>query len=173
MFTNLTIRKKLIMAFSVLIVLMIVIFGIAFLRFREMNSRINEITDITAPKVLLIGQIKHDITAISRDQKNMIATVDDEKMVEIGRTIDKEIKAISENLVKLESLSEGETLTLVKSLKSIMDDYFNVHQNIQRIATQNTEIKAEEISDNEGKAAYEKAMAADGTIKRSRLTVYP
>jgi len=159
MFTNLTIRKKLIMAFSVLIVLMIVIFGIAFLRFREMNSRINEITDITAPKVLLIGQIKHDITAISRDQKNMIATVDDEKMVEIGRTIDKEIKAISENLVKLESLSEGETLTLVKSLKGIMDDYFNVHQNIQRIATQNTEIKAEEISDNEGKAAYEKAMA--------------
>ncbi|HEV8515519.1 MAG TPA: methyl-accepting chemotaxis protein [Cyclobacteriaceae bacterium] len=166
MFTNLTIRKKLIMAFSVLILLMVVIFGIAYLRFREMNSRINEITDITAPKVLLIGQIKHDITAISRDQKNMIATVDDEKMVEIGRTIDKEIKAINENMVKLEALSEGETLTLVKSLKSIMDDYFNVHQNIQRIATQNTEIKAEEISDNEAKAAYEKAMATLNEVIR-------
>src|SRR5690349_18286544 len=157
MLANMTVRNKLIMAFSVLIVLMGVIFTIALLRFREMNGRINEITDITTPKVLLIGQIKHDITAISRDQKNMIATVDDEKMIEIGRTIDKSIKAINENMTKMESLSEGETLTLVKSLKSILEDYFNVHQNIQRIATQNTEIKAEEISDNEGKIAYEKA----------------
>src|SRR6188768_3610837 len=110
MLSNITIRKKLIMAFSVLIVLMVVIFGIAFLRFREMNERINEITDVTAHKVLLIGQIKHDITAISRDQKNMIATVDDEKMIEIGRTIDKEVKSINENMAKLESLSQGETL---------------------------------------------------------------
>ena len=167
MLTNMTIKKKLIMAFSVLIALMIVIFAIAFLRFSEINVRVNEITDVTAHKVLLIGQIKHDITAISRDQKNMIATVDDEKMIDIGRTIDKEIKSITENMTKLESLSNGETLTLVKSLKSILDDYFNVHQNIQRIATQNTEIKAEEISDNEGKAAYEKAMATLNEVIRS------
>lgn len=159
MLTNLTIRKKLIMAFSVLISLMLVIFAIAFFRFREMNSRINEITDVTSHKVLLIGQIKHDITAISRDQKNMIATVDDEKMITIGRTIDKEIKAINENVAKLEGLSEGETLALVKSLKDILEEYFNVQQNVQRIATQNTEIKAEEIADNESRNAFQKAMA--------------
>jgi len=158
MLTNLTIRKKLIMAFSVLISLMLVIFTIAFFRFREMNNRINEITDVTSHKVLLIGQIKHDITAISRDQKNMIATVDDEKMISIGRTIDKEIKAINENVAKLESLSDGETLNLVKSLKDILEEYFNVQQNVQRIATQNTEIKAEEIADNESRTAFQKAM---------------
>lgn len=159
MLRNMTIRKKLIMAFTVLIVLMIVIFGISFLRFSEMNKRMTEITNITANKVLLIGQIKHDITAISRDQKNMIATVDDEKMIEIGRVIDKEIKAINENVEKLESLSEGETLSLVKSLKDILEDYFRVQQNVQRIATQNTEIKAEEIADNESREAYMKAMS--------------
>ncbi|HEU5290605.1 MAG TPA: methyl-accepting chemotaxis protein [Cyclobacteriaceae bacterium] len=158
MLTNLTIRKKLIMAFSVLIVLMIVIFAIAFLRFREMNARMSEITNVTSHKVLLIGQIKHDITAISRDQKNMIATVDDEKMIEIGRVIDKEIKSINENMAKLESLSDGETLTLVKSLKDILEEYFRVQQNVQRIATQNTEIKAEEIADNESRNAFQKAM---------------
>src|SRR6186713_3545716 len=112
MLTNLTIRKKLIMAFSILTALMIVIFAIAFVRFREMNARMTEITNVTSHKVLLIGQIKHDITAISRDQKNMIATVDDEKMVEIGRVIDKEIKSIKENVAKLESLSQRETLNL-------------------------------------------------------------
>lgn len=159
MLTNMTIRRKLIMAFSVLIVLMIVIFAIAFLRFREMNTRMSEITNVTSHKVLLIGQIKHDITAISRDQKNMIATVDDEKMIEIGRVIDKEIKSINDNMAKLESLSEGETLTLVKSLKDILEEYFRVQQNVQRIATQNTEIKAEEIADNESRNAFQKAMA--------------
>ncbi len=159
MFTNITIRKKLIMAFSVLIALMVVIFAIAFFRFREMNARMSEITNVTSHKVLLIGQIKHDITAISRDQKNMIATVLDEKMVEIGRTIDKEIKSINENMVKLEGLSDGETLTLVKSLKDILEDYFIVQQNVQRIATQNTEIKAEEIADNESRNAFQRAMA--------------
>jgi methyl-accepting chemotaxis protein len=159
MLTNMTIRKKLIMAFSVLIILMIVIFGIAFIRFREMNARMSEITNVTSHKVLLIGQIKHDITAISRDQKNMIATVDDEKMVAIGRTIDKEIKSINDNMAKLESLSDGETLTLVKALKDILEDYFVVQENIQRIATQNTEIKAEEMADNEAREAFNKAMA--------------
>jgi methyl-accepting chemotaxis protein len=159
MLTNLTIRKKLIAAFSVLIVLMIVIFAIAFLRFREMNERMSEITNVTAHKVLLIGQIKHDITAISRDQKNMIATVDDEKMIEIGRTIDKEIKSINDNMAKLESLSDNETLALVKSLKDILEEYFRVQQNVQRIATQNTEIKAEEIADNESRDAFQKSMA--------------
>lgn len=159
MLANMTIRKKLIIAFSVLIVLMIVIFGIAFMRFSEMNARMSEITNVTSHKVLLIGQIKHDITAISRDQKNMIATVSDEKMVEIGRTIDKEIKSINENMTKLESLSEGETLALVKSLKDILEDYFIVQQNVQRIATQNTEIKAEEIADNESRNAFQRAMA--------------
>src|SRR5262245_65701311 len=124
MFTNITIRRKLIIAFSVLIALMIVIFGIATLRFREINVRVNEITNVTSHKVLLIGQIKHDITAISRDQKNMIATVDDEKMVEIGRVIDKEIKSINENLTKLESLSDGETLTLVKSMRDLLEKYY-------------------------------------------------
>ncbi len=153
-----TIRKKLIMAFSILIVLMIIIFAIAFLRFREMNTRMTEITNVTAHKVLLIGQIKHDITAISRDQKNMIATVDDEKMIEIGRVIDKEIKSINDNMDRLEKLSDGETLVLVRSLKDILEDYFRVHANIQRIATQNTEIKAEEIADNEARDAFQKAM---------------
>ncbi len=159
MLTNMTIKKKLIMAFSILIVLMIVIFAIAFVRFREMNARMSEITNVTSHKVLLIGQIKHDITAISRDQKNMIATVSDEKMVEIGRTIDKEIKSINDNMEKLEALSDGETLTLVKSLKDILEDYFIVQQNVQRIATQNTEIKAEEIADNESRNAFQRAMA--------------
>src|SRR5687768_14836444 len=158
MLKEMTIRTKLITAFSVLIVLMIVIFSIAFVRFREMNARMSEITNVTSHKVLLIGQIKHDITAISRDQKNMIATVDDEKMIEIGRTIDKEMKAITENLLKLEALSNGETLTLVKSLKDIMDEYFLVQQNVQRIAVQNTEIKAEEIADNESRDAFIRAM---------------
>lgn len=154
-----TVRKKLIMAFSILIVLMVVIFAVAFIRFREINKRVDEITDVTANKVLLIGQIKHDITAISRDQKNMIATVIDDKMIEIGRGIDKTFKSINENVGKLEALSEGETLTLVKSLKDILEEYYNVHQNVQRVATQNTEIKAEEIADNESRNSYQKAMA--------------
>lgn len=153
-----TIRKKLIIAFSVLIALMIVIFVISFMRFREMNARMSEITNVTAHKVLLIGQIKHDITAISRDQKNMIATVDDEKMVEISRIIAKEIKAINDNIEKMEALSEGETLTLVKSLKDILEDYFRVQENVQRIAMENTEIKAEIIADNEARTAFQKAM---------------
>ena len=98
MLRNITIRKKLIMAFSVLIALMVVIFTIAFVRFGQMDSRVDEITEVTAKKVLLIGQIKHDITAVSRDQKNMIATVEDEKMIEIGRSIEKTFKSINENV---------------------------------------------------------------------------
>lgn len=167
MLSNMTIRNKLIMAFSVLILLMGVIFAIAFSRFRQMNARINEITDVTSHKVLLIGQIKHDITAISRDQKNLIASTDETKMVEIGRIIDKNIKAINDNMEKLEALSDGEMLGLVKSLKDILEEYYNVQKNIQQIAIQNSEVKAEEISDNESKAAFEKAMATLNEIART------
>lgn len=159
MLSNMTIRKKLIAAFSVLLVLMVVIFTIAFLRFREMNSRVDEITDITANKVLLIGQIKHDITAVSRDQKNMIATVEDAKMIEIGRSIEKTFKAINDNVSSLQQISEGETLSLVKTLKDILEEYYIVHKNIERVAMLNTEIKAEEIADNEARDAFKRAMS--------------
>ena len=61
-------------------------------------------------------------------------------------------------LRSLKALATGETLNLVKSLKDILEEYFNVQQNVQRIATQNTEIKAEEIADNESRNAFQKAM---------------
>lgn len=174
MLRNMTVRSKLIMAFSILIGLMGVIFTIAFFRFNEMNARINEITDVTSHKVLLIGQIKHDITAISRDQKNLITAIDEQKMAEIGRVIDKNVKSINDNMAKLESLSDGEMLALVKSLKDVLDEYFNVQKTIQQIALQNTEIKAEELSDNEGKIAFEKALAtlneAIGNVSSKELT---
>lgn len=158
MINQLSIRTKLIAAFSVLIVLMLVIFVVAFIRFRSINEKMNEITDITSNKVLLIGQIKHDITAISRDQKNLIAEIDEQRMKDIGRGIDKTVKSITENTEKLKQLSDGEMLTHVESLQDILEEYFNVQQNILEIALQNTEIKAEEVSDNEGKVAYERAM---------------
>jgi methyl-accepting chemotaxis protein len=44
-------------------------------------------------------------------------------------------------------------------LKDILEEYFRVQQNVQRIAMQNTEIKAEEIADNQSRNAFQKAMA--------------
>lgn len=159
MINHLTIRAKLIAAFSVLIVLMLVIFVVAFIRFSSINEKMNEITDITSNKVLLIGQIKHDITAVSRDQKNLIAEIDEQHMKDIGRGIDKTIKSITTNTEQLKQISDGEMLVLVQSLQEILDEYFNVQKNILEIALQNTEIKAEVVSDNEGKVAFERSMA--------------
>ncbi len=170
MLKDTTIRQKLIFAFSMLVGLMLLIALISFYRLNQVNSKMEEITDITTHKVLLIGKIKHDITAISRDQKNLIASTELDQMNEISRGISKTITALTENTDKLEKISEGEMLGLVKELKNILEDYYNTNENIKQLSLLNTEMKAEAITDKEGKDALFKTLAILDAIASGNIS---
>ena len=57
MLNNLRIRTKLIAAFSILLVLMCVIFTISYNRIKTINEKMNEITDVNAVQLQVIGDI--------------------------------------------------------------------------------------------------------------------
>ena len=78
MFTNLKIRTKLIAAFSILLVLMVVIFTISLTRIKTINEKMNEITDVNAVQIQVIGEIEINLMEIKVTQKRLLQT-DDEK----------------------------------------------------------------------------------------------
>ena len=80
MMKNFTIRAKLIASFTILLLLMCVVFVISYVRISDINDKLNEITDISAVQLQLIGDIEVNLTEISRDQKKLIQANDDESM---------------------------------------------------------------------------------------------
>ena len=58
MLNNLRIRTKLIAAFSILLILMCVIFAISYNRIKTINEKMTEITDVNAVQLQLIGDIE-------------------------------------------------------------------------------------------------------------------
>src|SRR5690349_1763378 len=114
MFKNFTIRAKLIASFSVLLLLMCVIFLISYLRISDMNDKMNEITDVSAVQLQLIGDIEVNLTEISRDQKKLIQANDDESMTALKRSIESFTTELNETMSELEKISDAETQAKIK-----------------------------------------------------------
>ncbi|MDJ1499631.1 HAMP domain-containing methyl-accepting chemotaxis protein [Xanthocytophaga agilis] len=159
MIQNLPIRSKLILAFSLLILLMGVILSISFFRLREMNQRMEAIADITTRKLQLIGLLQNDVTEISRDQKKIIWETDDQQMNDISREITKNFETMKTNMAELEKVSEGQADEYIKQLVGKIDEYSKISDDIVTLATKNTENKASSLSANEGYAEYSKSLA--------------
>jgi methyl-accepting chemotaxis protein len=156
MMNNLTIRTKLIAAFTILLILMGVIFAISYSSISDVNDKLNEITDKTAVQLQLIGDIEVNLTEISRDQKKLIQAEDLESMNAIKRSIEGFTTEVTGTLTELERISDEETVVKIKNLRARITDFLNAGSNVIQLALENTEIQAALLSDNEAYVEYTK-----------------
>lgn len=156
MFKNFTIRAKLIAAFSVLLLLMCVISLISYFRISDMNDKMNEITDISAVQLQLIGDVEVNLTEISRDQKKLIQANDDESMSALKRAIDGYSTELNQTLAELEKISDAEMQVRIKTLRSRVTDFINANQNVLALAMENSEKKAASLSSTGAQIEFEK-----------------
>ena len=122
MMKNFTIRAKLIASFTILLLLMCVVFVISYVRISEINDKLNEITDISAVQLQLVGDVEVNLTEISRDQKKLIQANDDESMTALKRSIESFTTELNGTIAELEKISDVATQTKIKVLKSRITD---------------------------------------------------
>lgn len=154
MLNKLTIRNKLILAFTTLIVLMGVIFALSYSRISTMNDSINKIINETLVQQIAIARLRLQANLIVRNQKNIILESDNQKMAQISRQIDNQIELMNAESEKLVAISSGELLTIVNQIQAKKDDLIKVTNDIVKLATVNSENAARERSFSEGNAEF-------------------
>ncbi|MEO7990656.1 MAG: methyl-accepting chemotaxis protein [Chryseolinea sp.] len=160
MLNNLSIRNKLIVAFSILIAMMLVIFVIAYFRISTLNNKVTEITNVTSRKIQLIGEIEDLMVTISRDQKKMVREPDQIKISSLHQGIIKLSENVKTDLEELEKLSSGQMSTLIQQIKPTLDEYFNLNEPLFKYAVDDSENETQRIAAGASMEAYQKVMAS-------------
>ena len=169
MFKNFSIRHKLIAAFSVLIVLMILIFGIAYFRISTINQKVSEITNITTRKIQLIAEVDNMMVLISRDQKKMVREPDQLKIHSLHQHILKTSEDVKKDIDELEKLSSGQISSLIQQLRPKLEEYFALIEPMFKYAVDDTENETERIASGASMDAYLKVRASLDDLAKSLL----
>lgn len=160
MLNNLTIRNKLIVAFSILIALMLVIFCIAYVRISTINRKVSEITNVTTRKIQLIGEIDNLMVLISREQKKMIREPNQLKIHSLHQLILKLSEDVKKDVDGLEKLSDGQIVALIQQIKPKLDQYFALIEPMFKYAVDDTENETERIASGASMDAYLKVRTS-------------
>jgi len=104
MLSNLKIGTRLTLGFSVMILMMILISGIAITSFSRINGKVDVITDDKWPKAVMLNEINNSINVTARALRNMvISPLPEVKAKELGR-ITEANKAIAKNMEQLDKV---------------------------------------------------------------------
>jgi methyl-accepting chemotaxis protein len=160
MFTNLKIRTKLIAAFSILLVLMVVIFTISFTRIRTINEKMNEITDVNAVQIQVIGEIEINLMEIKVTQKRLLQTDDSKEKNAFVRYMENETITLNSNLDILDnSMVDAANKAKVQELRAKINEFMTINSTIVQLSGENSETAASHLSENEAQSEFNKLTA--------------
>ncbi|UZR98389.1 HAMP domain-containing methyl-accepting chemotaxis protein [Chondrinema litorale] len=162
---KLTIKNKLIFAFALLIGFIIIVFVLATISLSGMNDRISYISNNTAAKILLTGEINQDIIYLSRDLKNVIISTDDQQMKDIVQGIDRKKNELSERINNLDELLDSEEKAILNEFKKKWEEYLVISNNIVALALQNSNPQAAKISMEQAGEYYDESIFLLNQIK--------
>ena len=139
MFSNVKIGTRLIISFSVMLILMVMISGLSMLNFNNINKKFHSITEVKYPQTLILNDIQGQINDVARALRNAIILTDSlqskkelDRIATARHNVDKDLEQLgsmidsSEGKVLLETIKEKrkayaeaqkETITLLESGK--------------------------------------------------------
>ncbi|MDJ1466984.1 methyl-accepting chemotaxis protein [Xanthocytophaga flava] len=120
---QLSIKVKLILAFSALLLLAGVIFFMGNRNTSIINARVNEIVDINARLITLSAKIAEDVQFITKREKDLIITRDKDQMQEWIDDSESRNAEMGKRLEELESLSSKEDKELIGQFQTAWKDY--------------------------------------------------
>lgn len=161
---KLTIRAKLISAFVVLIALTGVIYFLGMNSLADMRDRIDEIIDKNATRMSLSGNINQDIQFIAKRSKDLVLARTDQEVATLIKTIETRSGETEEKIRQILEISGTEGKANVNNFAAVWEKYQDNLEQFFVLAQINSNDRAADISQHEGKAAYEKATQTLLTI---------
>ncbi len=156
---KLTIKVKLILGFSCLIVLMAIISFLSLDKLSSQNDRLDSIVDISAEKIKLASRINQGVLTITRAEKNIILADTQEKMDKFAEFSDQTQKEMEDRIKNLENLVDGEGKTHLNQFEKTWTEYLAINKQVRDLARLNSNVKAKLLSQGDGRSAYDATAA--------------
>jgi methyl-accepting chemotaxis protein len=106
--SKISIRTRLLLAFSFLLVLMILIGGSALMRMRELQGQIVSMVDDKYPKVVLLQDVKDQLNVVARALRNMILIDDPSEVAKEAKRATDARASIDKTLEKLKPMVKSD-----------------------------------------------------------------
>ena len=157
-FNNLLIRTKLIFAFSFMVVITAIVFGVGIFSLSSMNDRIDRITDDTAAKIRLSARINQDILFISRAEKNMILADTEAELQDYISAIDDRRKELQLRMTELRNIVDTEGKLALDNFTTRWQEYLKKHEEVKRYSLMSSDAKATRLSRQQGDKTFDQAV---------------
>ncbi|QHT68145.1 HAMP domain-containing protein [Rhodocytophaga rosea] len=157
---RLTIKARLIIAFSLLVIFSVVIYYIGDANSYILSERIDDIVDINTKSINLSRQISEDIQLISKREKDLLLEADEDKNKNHVRAIETNEALLRSRIEKLRAVSDEEDNAIIDEFIISWDDYLKQYEQIRDLSFKDNDTadaKAYQLSITEAKQASEKA----------------
>ena len=168
--SKLTIRAKLILAFSFLLTITFLVFVMGTLSLSTMNERLNLITSSTAQKIKLAARANQDVLYISRAEKNIILAESEEDMQEYAKSVDERKASLNQRLEELNKLVDEEGKLALNDFTSKWKNYLGRYEKVKSLSMLNSNNRATILSGSEGLQRYELSLATLNSIREGFKT---
>lgn len=157
MFSKINIRQKLIASFSLLLILMGIIFIISFTRISTINSQLQEITDVNSAQLQILSEIEITLMEIKVSQKRLLISTDDKEKNTLVRFIESQVIVLGEKVNDLDKSTEDTAIKdRIQALRAKLNELLSVNTSVLELSGQNSEQLASQLSNNESQVEFSK-----------------
>lgn len=158
-FGNMKLAPKLFAAISLFVFLAIglAVFGLTSMA--GIQATLDGIVNGSAEKVRLAARINQNLLAISRAEKNLILARSQEEMDEYAETIAEHKAGLEDRVGQLETLVDADARDTLRQFREKFSAYMDANERVREYSRLNSNTRARELSQNEGRVAFDKAAA--------------
>jgi methyl-accepting chemotaxis protein len=129
-----TIKNRLILSFSLLIILTAFIFYIATSNSRSLKENLNQIVDLNVRKVVLAGKISEDVENITKRGKDFILSAGDKNLLDDAvKKSDDRSEELMGRLEELKKIGDPEEVDYVNEFEGLWNAYLKDHKKIMNM----------------------------------------
>lgn len=167
---NLTIRSRLILAFTILVAISGIIYYIGLKNTGNLNSSINQIIKVNASRMMLANKLAEDVQYLTAREKELIITRDRIELQEISNDFNKRHAAFENRLENLRTMVDITGLEFVNDFSVQWEQYLKDFRKIKSLAvdvnTDSARVLAAEISRTTANASARQAVATINKVVR-------
>jgi len=172
---KLTIKTRLIVGFAVLITLAGGIYFLASGNMSSLNDSLGTIVELNVKRVTLAMKTAEDIQFITKREKDLILTHDEQEKEEYISQIDERSKDMLSGVEELKAISDQRGVEIIEEFNKSWDAYQKAFTKVKKHAAINTDssaAKAYSISATEGRGAAAEAISIiSGIVKKNQLAM--
>ena len=161
---SLTVKARLILGFSVVLLILLIASLVGINKLAGMNDRIGGLVNSSAQKVKLAARVNQNLLEISRAEKNMILAETQDQMDEYANFSAGTQQEMKKRLTELETLADDQGRASLQEFQVAWNKYLDVNKEVRDLTRQNSNTKARELSQGKGREIFDQAAERIVTI---------